>query len=132
MIEVFVQTEGTTSDQPGTSNTYPLTYTEAWNEDGSMKSKATREVGTRFRIVENGDSITYRFVHTKLERWISIEPPKPMLQPIFSSRELDGEITIKPGQILVMGGLTGEEFVDGVSRKVIYCLIMQREKNDSR
>jgi len=126
VIEVMVETDS--SSQPGTNQTHAIDYVQEWDESGTPKSKATRDVGTKFRVQEKkGDLITYEFSHTRLERWISISPPKPLLQPVFTSQDTNSQLSLKKGGLLVVGGLSAEEIHDGVSRKVMRYIIIERK-----
>ena len=125
VIEVMIETDS--SSPTGTNQTHAIDYVQEWDESGTPKSKATRDVGTKFRVQEKGDSITYDFTDTKLERWISTSPPKPLLQPIFTSRSTNSGLTLKRGSLVLVGGLSAEEIHNDVSKKIIRYFIIGRK-----
>lgn len=126
VIEIMVETDSTSPK--GTDQTHVIEYVQEWDASGNPKSKASRGVGTKFRVQEQkGDLITYEFSHTSLERWISISPPKPLLQPVFTSQDTASQLALKKGSLMVIGGVSSEELRDGVSRKVMRYIIIQRK-----
>lgn len=126
VIEVMVETDS--ASQKGTDQTHAIDYVQAWDASGNPISKASRDVGTKFRVQEEKDDlITYEFSHTSLERWISISPPKPLPQPVFTSESTNSQLTLKKGSLVVIGGLPAEEIRDGVSRKVMRYIFIERK-----
>jgi hypothetical protein len=125
VIEVFAETEG--NSPTGHVRTYKIEYAESWDDTDTPASKATREIGTKFKVKENGDKISFEFSLTKLDRWISVAPPKLRLQPIFETQEVNSDLTIKKGNRVIVGGLTGEEIHEGKPRKFVRYIIIERK-----
>jgi hypothetical protein len=126
VIEVMVETDGTS--QKGTNQTHAIDYIQEWDAAGNPKSRASRDVGSKFRVQEKKDDlITYEFSHTRLERWIPISPPKPLLQPVFTSQDTNSQLALKKGSLVVVGGLSAEEIHDGVPRKIMRYIVIERK-----
>lgn len=124
VMEIFIQTDSSSSK--GTLQTYKLDFVQEWDEAGIPKSNGSRDVGTKFKVQEKGDEITYEFSDTRLERWISISPPKPLLQPVFTSQESSSQIRLKKGEIIVLSGVSVDENHNKTSRKIRRYFIIER------
>lgn len=125
VLEVYIETEGNSAT--GTIRTHKIEYAEAWDEADKPTSTASREVGTRFRAIEEGDKVSFEFYHTTLERWVALKPSTLRLQPVFQSREANSDIVLTKGQRVIFGGLTTEELYEGTPRKVIRYIIIERK-----
>lgn len=128
VVDLFVQTEGADVAGKGTDSTYQVEYTDDWDEEGNPKSRATREVGVRFQIIERGNSIHVDFQETRLEGWIFGSPARPQWRPLFATRKISTEVSLEKGKTIVMGDLVSEEVHGGVSRKMNTYIFIAREE----
>lgn len=125
IIEILIETDG--SSPSGTNQTHAIDYIQEWDDAGTPKSRTSRAVGSKFRVQEQSNIIAYEFSDTRLERWVPVSPPKPLLQPIFKSRAINSQLALKKGSFVVVGGLSAEEIHNGVSKKVIRYFIIGRK-----
>ena len=104
-ITSFIQTEAVSDpEDPGTVRTYKISYPEEFDIKGTPVKTTEKEIGTRFRVEENGDSFSFSFTHSEVEDWIDY-PPNGHPVPVSSSISSDSELTLKSAIGVLLGAL---------------------------
>ncbi len=124
-IDIFIQTDS--SKPQGTRQTYTLEFVSEWDAAGTPKATASREIGSKFRVSEDGDSVSFSYSNTKLEGWTPASPPKLILQPVISSHEINTAMSMPRCTKILLGGFNREEIVDGESKKIYGYIIIERK-----
>lgn len=82
--------------------TYPFTYQKT-TDDGRPPEETTIKIGLSLRISDINNDCNYHYTRRELERW---EEVGETLQPIFSTRSVDGSAYIESA--IAIGGITTE------------------------
>lgn len=108
-IKVFVQTTGVSSaEEPGTVQTYSITYVEKSDDNKTTEIHQKVEVGTRFRVVEDEGSISVEFSHREVDSWIA-DGSRDYLMPIIRGYAANTDLTLQNETATIVGLLSQNE-----------------------
>ena len=123
-IKVFVQTNGTSStENPGTVQTHTIPYVKEYDELGNPKVYGEGDVGTRFRVIEEGETASIEFSHSTLEGWMAYTSAEYLL-PVFSTHATNTTTNFRENTAVILSALSSSATQDGNPPKKMITLIV--------